>query len=116
MTGHIDGMGKITEWEQVGDDRKLQVAASEEVMRYVVHKGSVAVDGISLTVGGVEVGVFTVAIIPHTFDNTTLSHRRVGDSVNLEIDVIDRYVERKLDGEAPPPEGLSFEKLRDMGY
>ncbi|MCH2659967.1 riboflavin synthase, partial [bacterium] len=87
-----------------------------ELGRYIAAKGSIAIDGISLTVAEVSSEVFTVAVIPHTFDNTTLSHRRVGDSVNLEVDVIARYVERMLGGVAPPAEGLSFEKLRDMGY
>ena len=94
VTGHIDGMGKITEWEQVGDDRKLQVAASEEVMRYVVHKGSVAVDGISLTVAEVGKESFVIWIIPHTFEATALSDRAVGDAVNLEADILGKYVER----------------------
>ena len=94
VAGHIDGMGKIIEWEQVGDDRKLQIAASEEVMRYVVHKGSVAVDGISLTVAEVGKESFVIWIIPHTFEATALSERAVGDAVNLEADILGKYVER----------------------
>ena len=94
VAGHIDGMGKIIEWEQVGDDRKLQIAASEEVMRYIVHKGSVAVDGISLTVAEVGKESFVIWIIPHTFEATALSERAVGDAVNLEADILGKYVER----------------------
>ena len=94
VTGHIDGMGKITAWEQVGDDRQLQIAAPDEVMRYIVHKGSIALDGISLTVAAVEKDNFSVWIIPHTFGVTALSERAVGDAVNLEADMLGKYVER----------------------
>ena len=94
VTGHIDGMGKITAWEQVGDDRQLQIAAPDEVMRYIVHKGSIALDGISLTVSAVEKDNFSVWIIPHTFGVTALSERAVGDAVNLEADMLGKYVER----------------------
>lgn len=94
VTGHIDGMGKIVAWEQVGDDRQLQIAAPENVMRYVIHKGSVGLDGISLTVSKVEKENFIVWIIPHTFDVTALKERAVGDAVNLEADMLGKYVER----------------------
>ena len=94
VTGHIDGMGKITMWEKTGDDHQLQIAAPEDVMRYVIHKGSIAVDGISLTVAAVEKESFTIWIIPHTFESTALSERAVGDAVNLEADMLGKYVER----------------------
>jgi riboflavin synthase len=94
VTGHIDGMGKITTWEKIGDDQQLQIAAPEDVMRYVIHKGSIAVDGISLTVAAVEKENFTIWIIPHTFESTALSERAVGDAVNLEADMLGKYVER----------------------
>ena len=94
VTGHIDGMGKIITWEQVGDDRQLQIAAPEDVMRYVIHKGSIGLDGISLTVAKVEKENFTVWIIPRTFDVTALKDRAVGDAVNLEADMLGKYVER----------------------
>ena len=94
VTGHIDGMGKIIAWEQVGEDRQLQIAAPENVMRYVIHKGSIALDGISLTVAKVEKEGFTIWIIPHTFDVTALKERALGDAVNLEADMLGKYVER----------------------
>ena len=94
VTGHIDGMGKITTWEKTGDDHQLQIAAPENVMRYVIHKGSIAVDGISLTVAAVEKESFTIWIIPHTFESTALSERAVSDAVNLEADMLGKYVER----------------------
>ena len=94
VTGHIDGVGKIITWEKTGDDHQLQIAAPEDVMRYVIHKGSIAVDGISLTVAAGEKGSFTIWIIPHTFESTALSERAVGDAGNLEADMLGKYVER----------------------
>jgi riboflavin synthase len=94
VTGHIDGVGKIITWEKIGDDHQLQIAAPEDVMRYVIHKGSISVDGISLTVAAVEKGSFTIWIIPHTFESTALSERAVGDALNLEADMLGKYVER----------------------
>ena len=94
VTGHIDGIGKILTWERKGEDYQLQVAAPDSVMRYIVHKGSIAVDGISLTVASVEKSHFTIWIIPHTFNQTALKERAAGDSVNLETDILGKYVER----------------------
>jgi riboflavin synthase len=94
VTGHIDGIGKITRWERLGQDHVLDIAAPPEVMRYIVFKGSVAVDGISLTVAGVTRKGFRIWIIPHTYEVTALRERSVGDAVNLEADLIGKYVEK----------------------
>jgi riboflavin synthase len=94
VTGHIDGVGTITRWERAGQDHVLDLAAPAEVMRYVVFKGSIAVDGISLTVAGVQRRGFRIWIIPHTYEVTALRDRKVGDAVNLEADLIGKYVEK----------------------
>lgn len=94
VTGHVDGLGKIIRWERAGKDHVLDIAAPDDVMRYLVFKGSVAVDGISLTVAGVEKKSFRIWIIPHTFEVTALQERKVGDSVNLEADILGKYVEK----------------------
>ena len=94
VTGHIDGLGTIARWERLGQDHVLDITAPPEVMRYVVHKGSVAVDGISLTVAGVQKNGFRIWIIPHTYEVTALRERRVGDAVDLEADLIGKYVEK----------------------
>jgi riboflavin synthase len=96
VTGHVDGVGRITRWERVGADHVLDIAAPVEVRRYVVHKGSIAVDGISLTVAGVTRGGFRIWIIPHTFAVTALRVRKVGDAVNLEADLLGKYVDQFL--------------------
>ncbi|MDQ2678052.1 MAG: riboflavin synthase [Actinomycetota bacterium] len=93
VQGHIDGVGVIA--AQVPD---LRVRVPEDLMRYVVEKGSVTVDGVSLTVVDVLDDGFTVAVIPHTSEVTTLGRRRVGDAVNLEVDVMAKYAERLMAG------------------
>jgi riboflavin synthase len=96
VTGHVDGLGKIIKWECAGKDHLLDIAAPADVMKYLVFKGSVAVDGISLTVAAVQKKSFRIWIIPHTFDVTVLRERQVGDAVNLEADLLGKYVERFL--------------------
>jgi riboflavin synthase len=96
VTGHVDGMGKITRWERIGRDHVLDIAAPADVMRYVVHKGSIALDGMSLTVAGVTKKGFRIWIIPHTYEVTALKERAVGGHVNLEADLLGKYVEKFL--------------------
>ena len=96
VTGHVDGLGKIIRWERAGKDHVLDIAAPADVMKYLVFKGSVAVDGVSLTVASVQKKSFRIWIIPHTFDVTVLRERKVGDAVNLEADILGKYVEKFL--------------------
>jgi riboflavin synthase len=94
VTGHVDGLGKIIRWERSGKDHVLDISAPPEMLRYVIHKGSIAVDGISLTVAAVQKKSFRIWIIPHTFEITALRERKVGDAVNLEADMLGKYVEK----------------------
>lgn len=94
VTGHIDATGKIIRKSSFGKDCRLIVTAPENVMRYVIEKCSIAIDGISLTVAGVQKKAFSVWIIPHTLEVTNLRQRRPGDAVNLEADMIGKYVEK----------------------
>jgi len=96
VQGHVDGVGKIRSFDRDGDNWNLRVEFPESAARYIVHKGSIAIDGISLTVASLKAPVLEVAIIPHTFENTNLRHAQAGDSVNLEFDVIAKYVERMM--------------------
>jgi riboflavin synthase len=100
VTGHIDGLGRIIRWERAGQDHVLDIAAPADVMRYIVFKGSAAVDGISLTVAGVNKRSFRIWIIPHTYEVTALRERKVGDAVNLEADLLGKYVERFITSRA----------------
>jgi riboflavin synthase len=101
VTGHIDGLGKIVRWEKAGKDYVLEIAAPGEIMRYLIFKGSIAVDGISLTVAAVRPKSFEIWIIPHTRAVTALNERKVGDAVNLEADLIGKYVEQFVIAQTP---------------
>lgn len=92
VTGHVDGTGRILRWERAGQDWMLDIEAPPEVMRYIVFKGSVAIDGISLTVAAVKKKHFRIWIIPHTYEVTNLHQKKAGDPVNLEADLIGKYV------------------------
>lgn len=118
VSGHIDGVGRIRGRAHEGDSIWLTVEAPVEVMRYVVYKGSVAVDGISLTVAACEEDAFSVSVIPHTSAQTTLTEKRDGAAVNLEADMIGKYVEKLLAPHAPPESrgGITMEKLKGQGY
>jgi riboflavin synthase len=94
VTGHIDGLGKIIRWERSGRDHVLDISAPPAIMRYIIVKGSVAVDGISLTVAALRARSFRIWIIPHTLAVTALRERKTGDEVNLEADLLGKYVER----------------------
>jgi riboflavin synthase len=96
VSGHVDGTGKITRWERVGKDYVLDVAVPRELDRYMVFKGSIAVDGISLTIAELRKGGVRIWIIPHTYEVTVLHERKVGDLVNLEADLLGKFVERFL--------------------
>lgn len=96
VTGHIDGLGAIETFEQRGADYYLKVRAPTGSGRYLIHKGSVAIDGISLTVAEVDGDRFAVWLIPHTLEVTNLRGRRAGESVNLEFDLLGKYVEKLL--------------------
>ena len=96
VSGHIDGTGKITAVSKEDQAVWLTISAGKPLLRYIVEKGSVAIDGVSLTVAGVESSAFRVSLIPHTGKETVLLRQRVGDTVNLECDVIGKYVENLL--------------------
>jgi riboflavin synthase len=105
VTGHIDGLGRVEEWTISGSDRLLRIATPPEILRYVIFKGSIAVDGISLTVTEVSRDGFAVWVIPHTRQVTALGERKAGDAVNLEADLLGKYAEKfvaaRLDQTAP---------------
>lgn len=96
VQGHVDGIGKIRGFDRDRDNWNLKVEFPGTGKRYIVEKGSIAIDGISLTVAAIHGSVLEVAIIPHTFENTNLRHAKAGDAVNLEFDVIAKYVERMV--------------------
>ena len=94
VSGHVDGVGQVVRFEPAGDCWLLVVRAPHALSRYVAVKGSIAIDGVSLTVNTVEQDIFSMNLIPHTIEHTTLKHLGIGSRVNLEVDLIARYVER----------------------
>jgi riboflavin synthase len=91
VQGHVDGLGRVA---SVGEDGRVWVEAGHEILRYCVEKGSIAIDGVSLTIAALRDGAFEVALIPHTLEVTTLGALQPGDEVNLEVDVLAKYVEK----------------------
>jgi riboflavin synthase len=98
VTGHVDGTGELVARRDRGSNLVLVVRAAPALLRYIVEKGSIAVAGVSLTVNAVDVETFSVAIIPHTRDMTTLGNLAIGDRVNLETDILAKHVEKLLGG------------------
>jgi riboflavin synthase len=96
VQGHVDGVGQIDSVVEDGFARQIRVEAPPEVLRYVIEKGSIAVDGVSLTVAGLDDRSFTVSLIPETLQRTNLGHAGPGDRVNLEVDVLAKYVEKLM--------------------
>jgi riboflavin synthase len=96
VQGHVDGVGRVAETAGEGFSRLVTIEADEALLRYVVEKGSIAVDGVSLTVAELRDEAFVVALIPETLERTTLGSVQAGDPVNLEVDVVAKYVERLL--------------------
>ena len=97
VSGHVDGVGKLTASEPEGDSQRMTFEAPDDLIRFIAPKGSVTINGISLTVNTVEGSTFSVNIIPHTQQVTTLGTTNIGDPVNLEIDMLARYVARLIE-------------------
>ncbi|NBQ33846.1 MAG: riboflavin synthase [Gammaproteobacteria bacterium] len=94
VSGHVDGIAKINDKYQEGESFRFQIEAPEELRKYIAKKGSVTLDGISLTVNNINEKEFNVNIVPHTLENTNLSSLEIGDKLNIEVDMIARYVEQ----------------------
>ena len=119
VSGHIDGTGVIRDIRSDDNAVWYTLEAPPEILRYVVEKGSIAIDGISLTVADVDTSSFSVSVIPHTGDNTTLLSKKPGDTVNLETDMIGKYVEKLLHFQAEEEKGssrITMEFLAEHGF
>lgn len=116
VSGHIDGTGKITNIKKDGNAVWYKISADENIIKYTVEKGSIAIDGISLTVARVERDNFSVSIIPHTSEETILSEKQLGDTVNLENDIIGKYVERFLNFDKTGKSGITMDFLAENGF
>lgn len=99
VSGHVDGVGEVLRFDAVGDNRLLEIRAPQDIAKFIARKGSIVVDGTSLTTNEVKGCDFTINLIPHTLENTTLNRLKPGSKVNLEVDLIARYCERLLSAE-----------------
>jgi len=104
VQGHVDGIGRVRAVAPEGDGRRIAIDVPAELLRYCVEKGSLAVDGVSLTIAAIGAGGVEIALVPHTLRETTLSELEAGDGVNLEVDVLAKYVERLIVGRIPSSE------------
>jgi len=116
VTGHEDATGSVVEVTRSAGSLELTIKVPQELVLYLVEKGSVAVDGVSLTVSEVRGSVLTSAVIPYTAQNTTLGTRRVGDVVNIEVDIIGKYVKRFLEKTQGDTEGIDEAFLAEHGF
>lgn len=112
VSGHIDGTGTVLSMVREDNAIWVKIAADENIMKYIVEKGSVTLDGISLTVAKVAYNDFSVSVIPHTASETTLISKRSGDKINIECDIIGKYVEKLMN----KSNGITEEFLRDNGF
>jgi riboflavin synthase len=117
VQGHVDGVGKLVSLDRIADSENwwLRIELPHEVEKYTVYKGSISIEGISLTVAGLEENVCTVAIIPHTVEMTNLNSLKPGDPVNLEADLIAKYVEKMMRGDSTQS-SLTIEELVQEGF
>jgi len=116
VLGHIDDVATISGWQDEGDSSLMRVSVSSEVMRYVVYKGSICVDGVSLTIANLYDDSFEIALIPHTKAITTLGIKRVGERINIEVDILGRYVERLLTNSSQKSDSIDLAFLAEHGY
>ncbi|WP_025028022.1 riboflavin synthase [Caldalkalibacillus mannanilyticus] len=118
VSGHVDGTGVITSKREVSNAVYYWIEVPQHLIRYIVPKGSICVDGISLTVVEVNENQFSISIIPHTITETILQFRNVGHTVNIECDMLAKYMERLLDARSEKPRhaGLTMQTLADNGY
>jgi riboflavin synthase len=118
VSGHVDGLGEVVERRPEGRSERFRIRAPDKLARYIAEKGSICVDGVSLTVNAVEGSIFDLNIVPHTLTATTLGDFRPGRKVNLEVDLIARYLERLMLGERAAQEngGITLDALRQHGF
>jgi riboflavin synthase len=116
VQGHVDGIGTVTVVKRLGEFADIEFAVEPELLEQMVPKGSVAVDGVSLTIAGIGPGGFRVAAIPETLNRTTLGNAYIGGRVNIEVDVLIKIVRRQLEAVLPQKQSLTVERLRQMGY
>lgn len=117
VTGHVDGIGKVVIWDDKRTYFDLGIQLDQHLLQYVVHKGSIAINGISLTIADIQKDIVKIAIIPHSFTNTNLALMKLNDQVNIECDILGKYVERLLNYDThSQSHKLTYERLNELGF
>jgi riboflavin synthase len=120
VSGHIDGVGRIISIKEEKDGTWFSISAPKEVLKYIIYKGSIGIDGISLTVAYVDEEVFKVSVIPHTLDNTILPEKKINSIVNLECDLVGKYIEKLFGGknaeQKTEKEDITLDFLKNNGF
>ncbi len=116
VQGHVDGVGAITAIKQNKDDYVVTIKPDRELLKYLVAKGSVAIDGVSLTIQSVQQGAMTIAIIPHTYKETILKNKKIGSSVNVETDILGKYIVSLSAFDKKQPSSVSLSTLLKNGF
>lgn len=116
VQGHVNGIGTISEIKKLGENYLLKITVPESLERYVIKEGSIAVNGISLTIADLDKNLISISIIPHTWQNTNLKFKKVNDKVNIEIDILAKYVERLLNRNNTSENDITENWLKEIGY
>jgi len=116
VTGHVDAAATVKSVEHSGDFANMVFTADAQLLSQMVVKGSVTVDGVSLTIADMDDTSFTAALIPQTLNSTTLGRAKVGDCVNIETDIIIKAINKRLAGILPPHQSLTVEQLKELGF
>lgn len=116
VQGHVNGVGNISTVKKLGSNYLLEVFVPEELHKYIISEGSIALDGISFTIAEIKFPNVAISVIPHTWENTNLKHRYIGEKINIETDVIAKYVEKLLGGSGDAEDKYSDEWFKNLGY
>jgi riboflavin synthase len=116
VQGHINGIGSISEIQKLGENYLLKIIVPESLERYLVNEGSIAINGISLTIADLYNNTVSISVIPHTWQNTNLKYKKLNDKVNIEIDILAKYVEKLLNKNDTPKKNITDNWLKEIGY
>lgn len=116
VQGHVNGIGVVKRIIRLGDNYSFEIEIPNDLAKYVIREGSIAIDGISLTVANLTGNLVGLSIIPHTWNNTNMHLKRISDEVNIEVDIIAKYLEKLFNKEEKPFNSISGNTLKDMGY
>ena len=116
VQGHVNGVGTISDIQKLGENYLLKIVVPENLEKYLINEGSIAVNGISLTIADLHKNIISISVIPHTWQNTNLKYKKINDKVNIEIDVLAKYVEKLLSRNNTSEKNITETWLKEIGY